>query len=127
MHEDDWQMQVITEQRVQVAATRFRIPDVCVLPLQIDDPLVVRTPPVLCIEILSREDRMSEMQERVDDYLRMGVRAVWVLDPWRRKAFAAAHEGELISVKSALSLDGTAVHIALDDVFRELDRLPMWR
>jgi hypothetical protein len=98
-----------------------------VLPLQIDDPLVVRTPPVLCIEILSREDRMSEMQERVDDYLRMGVRAVWVLDPWRRKAFAAAHEGELISVKNALSLDGTPVHIALDDVFRELDRLPMWR
>jgi Uma2 family endonuclease len=69
-----------------VRPTRFRIPDVCAIPLS--DPLVeiLRTPPLLCIEILSREDRMSEIQERVEDYLAMGVPAVWVIDPHRHLA-----------------------------------------
>ena len=43
-------------------------------------------PPLLCVEILSPEDRVSEMQERIDDYLAFGVPYVWVVDPERRKA-----------------------------------------
>ena len=43
-------------------------------------------PPFLCVEILSREDRMTEMLERVDDYLAFGVSYVWVIDPRRRRA-----------------------------------------
>ena len=54
---------------------------------------IVYDPPLLCIEILSREDRMSEMLERVDDYISFGVSCVWVLDPRTHRAFVYTAEG----------------------------------
>src|SRR5689334_10080658 len=59
---------VVVEQRVQVKPTRFRIPDVCVV-LGETKEQIFRTPPFLCIEILSKDDRLNQMQIRVDDYL----------------------------------------------------------
>ena len=46
-------------------------------------------PPFVCIEILSKDDRMSEMKERIDDYLAMGVNYVWVIDPSSRQTYVA--------------------------------------
>ncbi len=121
-HEADWRLSALTEQRVQVTATRYRVPDVCIVPFHIEDKRIVRAAPLLCIEILSPEDRMSEMQERVDDYLRMGVKAVWVVDPMRRKAFSAEAEGEVTPVPELLRVPGTMVEISVPAVFAELDR-----
>jgi Uma2 family endonuclease len=77
------------EQRVQVKATRFRIPDVCVLAQDAPDDQIVRTAPLLCIEILSREDTMSRTMERVKDYLQMGAPFCWIIDPIGRTAWVA--------------------------------------
>jgi len=60
---------VLPEQRVQVKATRFRVPDVCVVTGDEPREQILTSPPFLCVEILSKDDRMSEMQERIDDYL----------------------------------------------------------
>ena len=79
---------VLPEQRVRITATRVRIPDLCVIRASDPDDQVVTHPPVLCIEILSPDDSMSEMQERVEDYLGIGTDMVWIVDPWRRKAYA---------------------------------------
>ena len=65
---------------------------------------------------------MSEMQERVEDYLRRGVAAVWVIDPNRRKIFSVAAEGKLTPVLETLALQGTPVEIAVSEIFAELDR-----
>jgi Uma2 family endonuclease len=40
---------------------------------------VLTTPPFLCIEIVSSEDRMSRVLELVKDYLAFGVNHVWVI------------------------------------------------
>jgi Uma2 family endonuclease len=77
------------ELRVQVKATRFRIPDVCVLPEGAPDEQIVTHPPVLCIEILSPEDRMTRYLERVNDYFEMGVPSCWIIDPAGRRAWVA--------------------------------------
>ena len=53
-----WGISVAPEQRVQVNSTRFRVPDVCVL-LGEPKEQIFRTPPFLCVEILSPEDRMN--------------------------------------------------------------------
>jgi len=92
LHAAKWAVRGLPEQRVQVLPSRFRIPDVCLIPLS--DPLVeiLHSPPVLCIEILSRDDSMSEIQERVEDYLAMGVRAVWVVDPRRRRGLSSRQD-----------------------------------
>jgi Uma2 family endonuclease len=118
-----WNIRVLTEQRVQTSATNYRIPDVCVVRRSTPMERIVRTPPLLCIEVLSREDRMSDIQERVEDYLTMGVQAVWVVDPERRRAYEALADGALQPVPTTLTLAGTEILIPLADVFAELDEL----
>ena len=120
---DLWRVTPLSEQRVQIDATRFRIPDVCLVSVDAPDELILRTPPVLCIEILAREDRMTETQERIDDYLAMGVRAVWVIDPWRKKAFQAAADGSLLFEPQMLRVPGSPVDLAVAAVFEELGRI----
>ncbi len=121
--ETEWQLEILPEQRVQVGPSRYRVADLCVTRLeQTADQLIVREPPLLCIEILSREDRMSEMQERVEDYLGMGVKTVWLIDPWRRKAFAVGPSGGIQPISQELVVDGTAVRISIAEVFEAMDR-----
>jgi Uma2 family endonuclease len=83
-----WNISVAPEQRVQVSPTRLRIPDVCVV-LGKPDGQIFRQPPFICIEILSKDDRMTEMQRRINDYLAMGVGYVWVLDPSDQQVYVA--------------------------------------
>jgi Uma2 family endonuclease len=84
-----WHIKAVTEVRLQVNPTRFRIPDLMVLSVEAPDEKIVRTPPLLCIEILSPEDRMSRIMERVRDYFRMGVPKCWIIDPALRSALIA--------------------------------------
>ena len=75
------------EQRVQVKATRFRIPDVCVYVGSEPDEQIFRTPPFLAIEILSKDDRASDLQEKLDDYRDFGIPSVWVVDPRTQRGY----------------------------------------
>jgi Uma2 family endonuclease len=54
---------------------------------------VLTEPPFLCIEILSRDDSMDEMQDRIYDYLSFGVPYVWILNPRTRRAFLYTPDG----------------------------------
>ena len=101
-NERDWALEAMPEVRVQVTPSRFRVPDVTVLAPEASDALIVQAAPLLCIEIFSSDDRMSRMQERVSDYWKMGVPAVWVLDPWRRLAYVAGADGRLEVVNRIL-------------------------
>lgn len=93
MREKQWGILVLTEQRVQVTSSRFRIPDVCVVVGPHTGEQILTKPPFLCIEILSKDDRTSEMQERIDDYLEFGVPSVWVFDPRKLRAFVFTKGG----------------------------------
>jgi Uma2 family endonuclease len=99
--EKQWGIHVVPEQRVQVKPERFRVPDVCVI--KSDAPLdpIYRQPPLLCVEILSKDDRMSEMQERIGDYLSFGVPYVWLLDPRTRRAYVHT-PGQMHEVKDGM-------------------------
>jgi Uma2 family endonuclease len=54
-------IRVVTEQRVQVADTRYRVPDVCLVAGDEPNEQILTSPPFICVEILSKNDRMSEM------------------------------------------------------------------
>jgi len=85
--EHEWNAFCFPEQRIQVSARRFRVADVCIVLGKEPEEQIFRTPPFICIEILSPEDRMARVQERIDDYLKFGVAFVWVLDPGSRRAW----------------------------------------
>ena len=62
LREAQWGILVAIEQRAQVKATRFRVPDITVLTGPPPTGGIVTEPPFLCIEILSPSDRIGEMQ-----------------------------------------------------------------
>jgi Uma2 family endonuclease len=106
---------VVVEQRVQVKPTRFRIPDIAVL-TKLPTGGIITDPPFLCIEILSPDDRMSEMQERIDDYLAFGVPHVWVIDPRTRRAFEYTSEGMRDAKDGILSTSNPDIRVVLAEI-----------
>jgi Uma2 family endonuclease len=107
---------IVPEQRVQVSPTRFRVPDVCVT-LGRPDEQVFTKPPFICIEILSPEDRLSRVRQRVSDYLRMGVPYVWVLDPKTRTAQQWTEQG--MQYVDELRTENPPIVVPLADLFAE--------
>ena len=111
------QIHVVPEQRVQVSRSRFRVPDVCVVVGPEPQEQILTSPPLLCIEILSRDDRMTEMQERIDDYLRFGVRYVWVLDPRVKRALVFTGQGRSQPALDSLETENPFLSVPLSALF----------
>src|ERR1700722_5660579 len=60
-HEAVWNVIGSTEQRVQVSATRVRVPDLVVVRPE-PQPDVLTAPPLLVVEILSPDDTYSDTE-----------------------------------------------------------------
>ena len=121
--EEELGIVVYPEQRVQTSETHYRVADVCVTRAGSPDDLeelIVTTPPLLCVEILSRRDSLIDMQDRVDDYKRMGVVEVWVVDPLGRKAYRASERGFLRPEEDVLRVEGAEIEIPLEALFAAL-------
>lgn len=111
----------VVEQRVQVAATRFRIPDVSILSRDRPIEEIIRVPPIVCCEVLSRSDTMREMRARCNDYLKFGVEHVWVFDPLSRDAVVCTADGFHTVQAEQLAVPGTPIYLPLAQIFAELD------
>jgi len=111
--ERDWGILVVPEQRIQVSPTRFRVPDIAVVAKRPAGG-VITEPPLLCIEILSPEDRATRVQARIDDYLNMGVRCVWLVDPATRRAWIHTLAGSC-EAKDGILTAGQ-IRLALSDI-----------
>src|SRR5271157_4070687 len=80
-HKHDWNIRVLAELRVQVSATRFRVPDVIVLDRDRAIEQVITHPPLAVFEILSPEDTMARTLDKLLDYERMGIAGIFLIDP----------------------------------------------
>ena len=116
-HEQEWGVQVVTEQRVRVSATRVRIPDVALLPLGPQPDVIVKAP-LLVIEILSPDDTYSDTQERTRDYREMGVETIWIIDPKTRSGRMCS--GAEWVEASRLEVKGKPLFVNLPDIFSQL-------
>lgn len=65
--------------------------------------------PDLLAEILSPDDRPSEVLAKVSDWLAAGTRLVWVIDPSRAQARIYRSDGSLTLLDGSGSLDGEEV------------------
>ena len=116
-----WGIQGVIEQRVRVSATRVRICDLALLRADAPREKVTETPPLICIEILSPEDRLSRAELVLADYHAMGVENIWLIDPIRRSAHtfdaAGLHHADVTQLRvanSGIQLDLTEAFAALD-------------
>jgi len=112
-----WGIHVYSEQRIQTSARRFRIPDICVIAGPEPEDQIFRTPPLICIEILSKDDRQDRMQEKIDDFLNFGVRYVWVINPRNRRAWVYTTDGSREVKDGVLRTADPDLELKLADLF----------
>lgn len=116
-----WKTYAFIEQRIQISKTRFRISDVCVYIGGEPPDQIFRTPPFICIEVLSPVDRLARVQARIDDYLRFGVAYVWVIDPASRRAWAYTVDGSREIKDGALRTEDPSLTVDLKEIFSGID------
>ena len=119
MRAEEFGIAVFPEQRIKVAARRYRIPDVCVTKLPEPDEQIFTQPPHICVKVLSPDDNFPRMQERFDDYLRMGVANIWLLDPDLRRGWTIQAEGHLEALDGVLRTRDGLVEMPIADLFPE--------
>lgn len=81
--------------RVRVAPTRIRVPDVAMLDRSNPIEQIPTRPPVAVFEILSPEDTVIRMMRKLEDYRRMGIPQIWLIEP-RISCFRRYVDGGLI-------------------------------
>lgn len=118
----EWKIRVALDTRVQVAPENFRVPDVSIHDASGPKEQIIRRAPLLCIEILSPEDTLRRMLQRIEDYFSMGVPLVWIFDPDRRVAVVCEPGGRTSEhTGGVLTIPGTPMKVELAEVFSRLD------
>ena len=112
-------IKVYAEQRVQVKPTRFRIPDVTVVLASQSQGDIFTLPPHLCIEILSKDDTMEDMQEKIDDYLAFGVPYIWIVNPRSRKGYIVTTAGTVEAPSGILTTHSPDLQLPVAALFED--------
>lgn len=117
----DWATDVTVEQRIQIRSGAVRVCDVAVMKASAPREEVITLPPLVCVEILSPEDRIPRAKIVLSDYLAMGVENIWLIDPIRRIAYtfdaAGLHEAD----PTALTVAGSPIRLDLTEAFAAID------
>jgi len=116
-----WGTDPVVEQRIRVSPTRVRVCDVAVLRMDAPRERVTLTPPLICIEVLSPEDRLPSAAKVMADYLAMGVENIWLIDPIRRVAYTFDAEGLHEADPTNLTVANTPIRVDLTEAFAALD------
>ena len=103
--------------RLRVAQDRYRVPDVCVVALPEPEGPVLVDPPYIVIEILSPDDTLGKLQERLDDYLAIGVENIWVINPDNKRGWQASVQGLFERHDGVFRTTDSRVAMPLADLF----------
>jgi Uma2 family endonuclease len=101
--ERQWQIHAVVEVRLKIRTRKYRVPDVMVLAAAASYPPVIEQPPLLCIEIVSPDDRLPDLVIRAGDYLSLGVPVTWIFDPETKQSFIYSDQGTAESFEPVLS------------------------
>lgn len=115
-----WGVRPVTDVRMRVSRNRVRVPDLTVLRADAPRDPVTSHPPLIVIEILSPEDRLSRYKARISDFLAFGVEHIWIFDPERREAHVATATGLHLVQNDELTVPGTPIRLVLSEVFAKL-------
>ena len=102
------------ETRTRIRPGRYLIPDVAVFH-PVEPSGVPVTPPLVAIEVLSPDDRVSEVREKLDEYRTWGVPHVWLIDPRIRRSYMC--DAGLIE-QSILQIPELGIELSSKDIFR---------
>jgi len=111
-------LKVVAELRSSVTATRYRLPDVCVL-LSAPTTRYLLDAAFIVVEILSEGDVMSVVVEKLREYAAKGVANVWVIDP-RLRLMWSYRGHTLVEVEAdMISTTDGSVELSRSEIFTE--------
>jgi Uma2 family endonuclease len=113
-HESAWSIRVYPELRVQTSEDSFRVPDVAILSRSAPREQVVTHPPLAVFEILSPEDSMMRVLDKLAEYEKMRIGAIWVIEPKRLQYFCYA--GGQLSTRAVFELPGSSFSVAFEEI-----------
>lgn len=90
-------LKAVPELRSNTSPTRFRLPDISVL-LAAPSAKYLLEPAHIAIEILSEDDRMTKVLEKLAEYEAKGIAHIWLIDP-RLKLMSVYRSGDLKKVE----------------------------
>jgi len=108
---------------MQVSPTRFRVPDVTVVLGPSPNAPILKTPPFICVEVLSPDDSVSGIQEKIGDYLNFGVKYVWVVDPRLQRGWIVTKEGTVVAPDDVLTTTNPEITVPLSDLYARIEDL----
>jgi len=117
-HAREWQIRVRPDVRIQVAPTRFRVPDIALCSRSSQDKRIVQEAPLVVVEVLSPEDRIGRYQQRIADYRGMGIRAIWTVDPQTQRGWDCSSGNWIEATQFRLP----PIFLDLTAIFAELER-----
>jgi Uma2 family endonuclease len=119
LHEKEWRIHSIQEQRTRVASTKVRIPDVSVFSRSMPVEQVFSHPQLIAVEVLSPEDRRLLMDKKIQNYIDFGVANIWVVDPMTREG-SNCSDGNWIRAER-FEVAETSIYLSLPELFRKID------
>ena len=84
----------------------------------------IKIAPDLAVEVVSPKDRVSELDVKVDEYLKAGVKLIWIIYPETMKVQVWRGDGSVIPLRAGDELSGEDVlpgfRCKVEDLFPKL-------
>ncbi len=113
-------VEALGEVHCRLSPTKYLIPDVIAAP-KIQHPYPTE-PVLLCVEILSPEDRPGAMPAKCEQYHAWGVPFCWVIDPEKQTGWQYHAGSEPERVERGATLIAGQLAVSLQELFPELPR-----
>jgi Uma2 family endonuclease len=111
------QIKVYPELRSRVTQTRYRLPDVSVTLEPATGQKALVEAAFVAIEILSEDDRMTRVIEKLKEYVANGTPHIWLIDPRLRQMFTYGGTG--LQEVSVFTTDNPGLELTHEEVFQE--------
>lgn len=86
----------------------------------IDPDHFLSIPPDLAVEVISPSERWSEIEEKVEEYIKAGVRLIWLIDPRTRTVHVHRPPNQVRILKEDDTLTGEDVLLGFAVPIRDL-------
>ena len=118
-NEHTWNVRVRPELRIQISANRYRVPDVTVLDRSLPIEQIITHPPVAVFEVLSPEDTMMRVTQKLNDYSTMGIPHIWVIDPATKETWR--YRDHQLNLSSTFGEPGEKIFFDFAEIEKLLD------
>jgi Uma2 family endonuclease len=111
-------VKIVPELRSRTRASRFRLPDVAVV-LEPPTGRYLTEAPFIAIEILSEEDRVSRLIEKLKEYAAWGAPNIWMFDPGPREMYVFKNDSLLEIKGDVIATESPRLELTRDEIFQD--------